>query len=111
MVKKKRKKKLTHTITRTRAKFIKKEVIMPRSHTVVHLNKRGQKAMKKLTDKEKRWLALDGTGGGGIYGNSKLYFGHDIAVHKRWRKVQALLSKGHNRKRKPREPKKGRWFN
>lgn len=66
--------------------------------------------MKKLTDKEKRWLALDGTGGGGITGNSQMHFGHDKPVYQRWRKVQKLLNKADARKRKPYEPKKGRWY-
>jgi len=102
----KRKKRLTITLTRTRAKFIKKEVIFPRSHTTVFLNKRGQRAMKKLTSEEKRWLAVEGTGGGGYYGNSRLYFPHHKPVHLQWRKVQKLLNKADQRKRKPRETRK-----
>ena len=87
-------------VERPRSKFVKKEVIVPGSHTVVYLNKRGQEAMKKLTDAERRWLAVEGTQGGGYEGNSKLYFPHSTSVYRQWRKVQSLLNKAYKRKRK-----------
>jgi len=84
-------------IIKRRGKYIDGEVIIPRSHTVIFLNKRGKSALKKvIRDAEsERKLALDLTGGGG-YDESKgvIYIMHSgKPVYLSWRKIQKLLNK------------------
>lgn len=88
-------------VERTRSKFVEKEIIVPRSHTIVFLNERGRRAIKKFTPEENRWLSLDGTGGGGYNSeDGSIHFDLWKPVHKQWRKVRELLNRAEKRRKR-----------
>ena len=86
----------SRVIERPRAKYIEYEVIIPRSHTEVHLNKKGRRCLHALSPEDDRELGLDLTLGGGYDGRrGVLYIVHDrhYPVHTLWRKIHQLFNK------------------
>lgn len=95
-----------------RSKFFWSEHVVPRSHTRVRLNPRGERAFAKLTPEERQLVALDLTGGGGwtqeghsaaginAQPSTQLYFsagGGGTPVYKMAGQVRSLLGKAEKR--------------